>query len=335
MQTTSLSMSTRATSRSGQQELRARRVQTRMQLKATLFISLAPCSQGMDGQDMTRQAQDENAFLQQKSMLATAATYAANAAERASGLLSQSSTADSYTISQGAGALQAASRILENPDVFTGDDLIAFSGWKLSFCSWLSFGDQRFEKCFDELDKLSPTDEIHAYSEVECELSVKFFAILASYLRGRCVGIVKRLAKSKDGFRMFSCLACSHSGVRALQPAKKVCYCAGPIQPSFFQHTKTILEQILAYEQLVQHFEKISSSTYPSELRVAARVKCSGQKLREYLQLTIGEHSTYSDLKEIILGYDKACRSWKPETVLKSLQDSLSSDQNGPQPMED
>ena len=49
-----------ATSRSERQELRARRVQARMQLKAILFITLVPFSQGMEGQ-----APGENAFLQQ------------------------------------------------------------------------------------------------------------------------------------------------------------------------------------------------------------------------------------------------------------------------------
>jgi len=87
-----------------------------------------------------------------------------------------------------------------------------------------------------------------------------------------------------------------------------------------FTNSKTILEQILAYEQLVQQFEEVSSSVYPSELKIATLVKCSGQKLREYLQLTIGEQTTYAQLKETMLGYDKACRAWTPEAVLKSAQ---------------
>jgi hypothetical protein len=93
------------------------------------------------------------------------------------------------------------------------------------------------------------------------------------------------------------------------------------------------MEQILAYEQLVQQFDEASSTTCPSELKIATLVKCSGQKLRDYLQITINEQTTYAQLKEIILGYDKACRAWTPESVLKSLQSSTATDQ-GPQPME-
>ena len=46
----------------------------------------------------------------------------------------------------------------------------------------------------------------------------------------------------------------------------------------------------------------------------------------------MNEH-TSAQLKETMMGYDKACRAWTPESVLKSLQGSTSSDQ-GPQPME-
>ena len=60
--------------------------------------------------------------------------------------------------------------------------------------------------CFDQLDKLSPTDEIPAYTEAERELSVKLFAILASYLKARCLSLVKSMAKSKDGFKLWRAL---------------------------------------------------------------------------------------------------------------------------------
>ena len=174
---------------------RVKRVDMQMQLKALLFASLLSCSNGMEAE----------AFLQQMSMLASAATNAANAAEKAIGLMAQSQGASSSS-SQGDGGLQAATRILKNPDTYTGDDPLGFSSWKFTFCSWLCFGDPRFQKCMDNLDKLGPSDEIPPYSEVERELSMKLFAILVSYLKGRCVSLVKSLAKSKDGFRLWRAL---------------------------------------------------------------------------------------------------------------------------------
>ena len=303
--------------------LRVKKVELQMQLKAVLFASWISCCSGMEGG-----SPGENAFLQQMSMLATAATNAATAAERALGMMANQPVSSSHAT--GDGGLQAATRILKNPDVYTGDDPLGFSGWKFTFCSWLSFGDPRFQKAFDNLDKLSPTDDIPEYSEVERELSVKLFAILASYLKGRCLSLVKSMAKSKDGFRLWRALVQEYepsSRQRSLALAQTLSN-----YPAF-TNAKSIMEQILSYEQLVQQFEEASSSTYPAELKIATLVKCSGQKLREYLQLTINEHTTYPQLKETMMGYDKACRAWTPESVLKSLQGSTSSDQ-GPQPME-
>ena len=51
------------------------------------------------------------------SMLATAATNAASAAERAIGLMSSQATSSGSAHSAGDGGLQAATRILKNPDV--------------------------------------------------------------------------------------------------------------------------------------------------------------------------------------------------------------------------
>ena len=131
---------TRTFTRLDRQRQRVRKAEFQMQLKALLFASWISCCNGMEGGQ-----QGENAFLAQMSMLATAATNAASAAERAIGLMSSQGPSSSSGAADG--GLQAATRILKNPDVYTGDDPMAFAGWKFTFCSWLSFGDPRFRKC--------------------------------------------------------------------------------------------------------------------------------------------------------------------------------------------
>ena len=158
-------------------------------------------------------------------------------------------------------------------------------------------------------------------------MSVKLFAILTSYLKGRCLSLVKSLAKSRDGFKLWRSLLQEFepsSRQRSLVLAQTLS------NYPMFTGTKPITEQILSYEQLVQQFEDASASTYPAELKMATLVKCSGQKLREYLQLTITEETTFAQLKEIMMSYDRATKAWNPDAVLRSLQNTDS----GPQPME-
>lgn len=95
-----------------------------------------------------------------------------------------------------------------------------------------------------------------------------------------------------------------------------------------------MLESILAYKQLVPQFEELSGTSYPSELKSATITKCSDAKLREHLQLTIQDTTTYAQLREVVLNYEKASKSWIGEAVLKSIQNTASHDDGGPRPME-
>ena len=64
-------------------------------------------------------------------------------------------------------------------------------------------------------------------------------------------------------------------------------------------------------------------------------IRCSGTKLREHLQVTVKESTGYSQLREAMLGFEKASKSWTTEAVLKSLNSVPdNSNNNGPLPTE-
>ena len=101
--------------------------------------------------------------------------------------------------------------------------------------------------------------------------------------------------------------------------------------PSFAKD-KTAMENILAFER-VEKFETISCSKYPDELKTGTLIRCCDAKLREHLQVTISDKTTYSEIKQSILGHDQATKTWASEQVIKSLE-MKPHDPNGPQPME-
>ena len=116
-----------SSSRLRKRQCGARRHQAKMKLKALLFASWAYHSQAMEG--------GEQAFLQRMSTLAEAATSAASAAEKALTLMASSSTggASSSTGETLQAGLSAASRVLKNPDCFTGHALTALQRGSLGF----------------------------------------------------------------------------------------------------------------------------------------------------------------------------------------------------------
>ena len=151
--------------------------------------------------------------------MAEAATRAATAAERAL----------ERATSSGSGAndgLSAASRILKSPDVYSGDDPMMFQQWKQQFTSWLCFGDSRYVEALDNLEKKAEAPPLTDYNANEKDMSQKLFAVLTSYLRGRCAHLVRAESKTKDGFRLWHTLVKEHmpnTRQRALALAQVIC----------------------------------------------------------------------------------------------------------------
>ena len=205
-----------------------------------------------------------------------------------------------------------ATKVLRNPDVFNGEDPYAFTSWKFSFTSWLSFGDSRYQVALDKIDKLKPSEDLKPYNADEQELSMKLCSILTPYLKGRCSGLVRSLSKTRDGFRLWRGLQAEFepaSRQRSLAVAQALA--SYPCFPA----SKSAMENILSYEALVQQFEKLSGQLYPEELKAATLIRCSESRLREHLQLTVGETTSYPQLREAILGYEKASKSWTTESI--------------------
>eukprot|EP00435_Cladocopium_sp_Y103_P043647 s2238_g12.t1 len=325
---------TSGTNRWQKRQCGALRHQQKLQLKAILFASWAYHSQAMQAGG---EAAGEQAFLQRMSTLAEAATSAATAVERALNMMANvgapSSSSGAADATQS--GLSMASRILKNPETFSGDDPHGFPAWKFNFCSWISFGDSRYQKAFEEVEKLKGGEELKPYSPDEQDLSTKLYAVLTSYLRGRCMSLVRNFAKTKDGFRLWKALVTEFeppSRQRSLAVAQALAS-----YPSF-SSSKSALENVLLYEALVQQFEQLSGQCYPEELKAATLIRCSEARLREHLQLTVGETTSYSQLREAVLGFEKASKSWTTEAVLKSLnavpENANNNANNGPAPMD-
>ena len=248
-------------------------------------------------------AMEQDAMLQRIISLTEAATRAALSAEQTLGQV-QSMTSSAKSSSEG---LQAASRILKAPDTFNGDDPMQFAPWRFQFTSWLTFGDSRYTTLLEKVESLTSAPSITTYDAPEKELAHKLYAVLTSYLRGRCSHIIKAFAKSRDGFAIWYQL------MREFEPTSRqrsLALAQALASYPVFSKDKSCLELILVYEQTVQQFEESSSTTYPDELKVATLMRCCNSKLREFLQLNIKDSSTYLEVREHIMNYERVSKSW-------------------------
>ena len=305
-------------SRTAKKRRRVRMNEIKKQLLVVIFICNYSSAASMEAE----------AMAQRLAALTEAATRAAMSAEQMMTKM-QSMSGGSSGASEG---LSAASRILKPPDTFNGDDPMAFASWRFQFTSWLTFGDSRYTTLLDRVEALTAPPAISTYDDGQKELAHKLYAVLTSYLRGRCSHIIKAFAKSRDGFAIWFQLMKEFeptSRQRSLALAQALA--SYPV----FSKDKSCLESVLVYEQTVQQFEESSSTTYPDELKVATLMRCCNSKLREFLQLNIKDSSTYVEVREHIMNYERVSKSWTQEQVLKAIQQEPGRpDSGGPAPME-
>ena len=271
-------------------------------LKVLCFVMMIHSAKGMDQQT----------FLDQVVELTRAATTAASSAASAMQSMQQ------FQQSKGSSAsgLESASRILKNPDVFSGDNPLEFMSWKSLFESWLTFGDSRYGDFLTKIESMKEPPKFESYTEDQKVLSTRFFAILSSYLRGRCAALVRSHNKVKDGFGLWFSL-CQEYVPSTKQRSLSLAQALSSF-PSF-NSKLTLLENILQYEQLVSSYETSSGSVYPPDLKTATLIRCAPAKVRDHIQLSLRDDSTYSDVREALLSFDRVTRGFSAEAIMKQL----------------
>ena len=179
---------------------------------------------------------------------------------------------------------------------------------------------------------LEKVEALRDFTTEEKELSTKLYTVLATYLKGRCFNMVKAGMKAKNGFLLWRQL---HKEFLPSTRQRSLALAQALSAYPTFPKEKSSLECVLAFEQMVQQFEESSMSNYPDELKAATLIRCCHAKVREYLQLTVTDSTTYGDIREAILSHDRASKVWSQETVLRSLTQGPSEQKtDGPIPME-
>ena len=94
------------------------------------------------------------------------------------------------------------------------------------------------------------------------------------------------------------------------------------------------MECILALEEVVHQYNQVTGEEYPKSLLMGTLIRCSPPNLRQHLQLTLQDSSTYKNVKEAMLLYEKTTKAWSSESVLREVGATQGSRQDEPTPME-
>ena len=292
------------------------RFEMKLKLKTLIFLSLLTSSHAMDGEQVQRMF---NHMMQLTEATMTAARSSAMVAER-------------LDRKDNRGSFSEASKVLKSPEAFEVDDPLRFVSWSDSFKNWLTYGDHRYVDLLKQVEELDePCTLAEFASEEIVELGHRLYAILASYVRGPAAQFVKAAAEDRNGFLVWQQLRNLYLP-RARPRTMAIGQAIIGLPP--FKAGKSMMENLLQLDLLLDQYRVASGHTMPDDLVVSTVLRCVEPSIRKHLELTLDDSVNYGTLKEKLILMGKNSRTWSGDTYLKLVQNTLDSNANGPAPME-
>ena len=108
--------------------------------------------------------------------------------------------------------------------------------------------------------------------------------------------------------------------------------------PSFSLKDKTLMDQILGLERLRTEYMRSSGTYVADDLMLSILVKSLPKALQTHIQLQMTEHSTYAQVREVVLSYETVTTTWSAGRIHSELgilpSSSMATSNSGPAPME-
>eukprot|EP00435_Cladocopium_sp_Y103_P000040 s2725_g1.t1 len=299
------------------------RWQCHLRLRGLIFMALYLEVGGMDAQQATD-------MLTRIKDLSQAETQAGNTA---------SNLMNEFQSGQGKGGSRFGdgAKILRTPDVFEVDDPVKYTLWREQFINWITFCDPKYGDLIRDVEALDIVEPLGALEPNIRELGIKLYSILSSYLRGPALQVVRSCSNDRNGFAVWhklKSLYAPRARPRALAIGQAI------MQHPAFGGQKSMLENLLQFDSLLDQYELASGQKMPDDLTVSTILRCIDAPTRRHLEMVMDETYTYGKLKEKLILLDKNTKSWSGDGFLKSLQaiqnpsTSSTTASQGPVPME-
>ena len=210
------------------------------------------------------------------------------------------------------------------------EELVQWKEFKFQLGNWLIALDSEYlaELRVVQEDLEEPKD-IRAMTPETRNRALRLYSILCTVLRSRPLSLLRQFEESRNGYEAYRIL------LREMEPCQRMRSLALARELasySKFEKGKSLHEQLVRFEELVQTYEACSGSTYSDDLKMSTVISNSPEPLRSQLQLRVSSSTTYNQLREMILQFERLNTKWTGLSALPSTGESYSSD--GPSPMD-
>eukprot|EP00435_Cladocopium_sp_Y103_P018349 s2423_g4.t1 len=247
-----------------------------------------------------------------------AVTRAANAASEAAQALREANEQSKASRS----GLSEASKVVKVPDAFgnanSADDQAAWLDFSFSFKQWLFYADSAFENdmaCVEKHLEVPVSFTATAEGSASEQGSKKLFAILSGLLQHRPLKILKQVPNN-NGLEVWRQL----TGIFTPKTKRKALGILSALMghPAFTKE-KTLLEQIHGLQRLADAYQKASGTMVSDDLLLTTLVKCLPKQIQQHVQLGMTEDTTFEDVKEKVVAFERLSSTWAKERVYSEL----------------
>ena len=275
--------------------------------------------------------------------LLKAATDAAKAATDAVAALRDAQAARTSSSS----GFHEASKVVRQPEPFGSeshdDDLSKWQDFTINFKAWLYYGNPKFELDLHRVEVThadTPIGSVEGEPQDVKDRCAQLYSILTGLLRGKPLRLLRQV-ENRNGFetwRQLTQLYLPKTKSRAISLLAALMNA-----PNFTMKDRTLLDQVLGLERIRAEYVRSSSTDISDDLMLSVLVKCLPKAIQQHVQLQLNESSTYSQVRNLVVGYERTTTTWSPGKIhselgiLPSSSSSVgnpSASYSGPAPME-
>ena len=160
------------------------------------------------------------------------------------------------------------SKFVRQPDVFEPKDMEQemqmWSDWSFRFKSFMMIQDPMFKEDLDRCETAAAFTAFESYTDGQKQRAIRLYAMLASYLRGRPLKMLRSVTDS-DGFKVWRQL---HDELAPKSRPRTLALAQALTRFPPYKEGTSILEYVLTFERLVREYEALSSQVYAEDLKI-------------------------------------------------------------------
>ena len=209
-----------------------------------------------------------------------------------------------------------ASKMVRMPDPFTAvgaeAEQTAWPDFELNLLAWLGAADTEFETDLQWIsDHVDTEFDMDVHSDDMATRSKELHSILVGLLRNRSLKVLRGVS-GRNGYEVYRQL------LKLFKPSTKpraMALLSALMGLPTFGKDKSLYDHIQGLDRLMSEYQKASGLSVPDEVSLSVLVRCLPAHIRQHIQLSLDQSSTYATVRSRVLGFETVTNNWAPSRI--------------------